>query len=277
MFRRFEIVCLVMWKHMNSDIMRGDNGRYSIIEYMNEWQGLIQYHVWNSMHKWEGDGITYILTGCNFVCLCRIRFSRIAVGSLLELQGLLCIGWCINHHFDISIIVIRVCIVVAIGCFFGICIVFICLCINGAIDCLFSISIVFICLCVDGAISSVGAWCLGVVGIVVTASTSRGWVGAIAAPLGLLALLVAAWCCKTLLPPFLRLVGVLITMLLSFFLCFVGVLAMVNVIVSSLCCCVVVVVVVVCVGLVLCCCCWLLKNDWSRMLSGGILCGMSVM
>ncbi len=50
---------------------------------------------------------------------------------------------------------------------------------------------------------------------------------------GLLALLVAAWCCTTLLSPFLHLVGVLMTMLLSFFLCLVGVLAMVDVIVSG--------------------------------------------
>jgi hypothetical protein len=50
---------------------------------------------------------------------------------------------------------------------------------------------------------------------------------------GLLVLLVAAWCCTTLLLPFLRLVGVLKTTLSSFFLRLVGVLAMVDVIVSS--------------------------------------------
>ncbi len=33
---RLGIVCLVMWKHMNDDIMRGDNARYSIVEYI-EW------------------------------------------------------------------------------------------------------------------------------------------------------------------------------------------------------------------------------------------------
>ena len=70
---------------------------------------------------------------------------------------------------------------------------------------------------------------------------------------GLLALLVAAWCCTTLLPPFLHLVGVLITTLLSFFLHLVGVLAMVNVLSAadvvvlllSLCACVWCFVVVV--------------------------------
>ncbi len=53
----------------------------------------------NSMHKWEGDKITYILTRCNFVYLCRIWFSNVAVGSSLGLQGLLCVGRCITHYF----------------------------------------------------------------------------------------------------------------------------------------------------------------------------------
>ncbi len=33
-FRHFGIVCLIMWKHTNGDITKGDNGRYSMTEYI---------------------------------------------------------------------------------------------------------------------------------------------------------------------------------------------------------------------------------------------------
>jgi hypothetical protein len=59
--------------------------------------------------------------------------------------------------------------------------IFACHCNDDVIGCLSDSSIVCICLFVDGAISSVGAQCLGFVGVGVTASAGRGWVGVIGA------------------------------------------------------------------------------------------------